>query len=79
MLRWRRRKFFGGSKRRIRPRIGQVRILQNQEGLKYIGRKKSEFVADFTFSRYKAKILPTGVIDPEKTPRRKILRIRSLS
>ena len=47
--------------------------------IKYNGRKKSEFVADFTFSRYKAKILHTGVIDPEKTPRGKIFWIRSLS
>ena len=34
--------------------------------------KKSEFVVECTFSRYEAKISPTRVIDPEKTPRRKI-------
>ena len=41
--------------------------------------KKSEFVADYTFSCQKAKISSTGVIDPAKTPRRKIFGIRSLS
>ena len=38
----------------------------------YLLAQNSEFLADSTFS-CKAKILPTGVIDPEKTPRRKIL------
>ena len=37
---------------------------------------RKRFFADSSFSCQKAKISALGVIDPEKTPRGKILRIR---
>ena len=51
-------------------KLPQIKILQvdflTPRNPDIMVEKKSEFVADLTFSRYKAEILPTGVIDPEK-------------